>query len=327
MPLLTLVAGALGRIGRHGTLVVAGSLFIGLAIPPLAAVVKPYLGPVIVALLTLAFLRVEPAELRRHWSEPRLIALTSLWVMLVPPLVLGGLFIALGLSERAPGLYYILILQLSAPSVMSAPAMVGLLGLDVALTLGSLVIGMCVAPLTSAFFTHLFLGSAVISPLKFGLMLVLIIGGSAGAAALIRAFSGAGFLARRREQIDGLSVLAMLLFAIAAMDGVTAHAIANPLLVLGLAVLAFVLSFGSIGVTALIFLWAGPARALAIGLLTGSRNIGLMLTAVGFAVSDIGWLYFALAQLPIYLLPQLLKPLARRLAAKPAALQQPPAAC
>lgn len=327
MPWLKLVAGALGWVGRHGTLIVAGSLFIGLAIPPLAAFLKPYLGPVIVVLLTLAFLRVEPAELRRHWSEPRLIALTSLWVMLVPPLALGGLFAALGLSERAPGLYYVLVLQLSAPSVMSSPAVAGLLGLDVALTLGSLVIGMCVAPLTSALFTHLFLGSAVISPVKFGLMLVLIIGGSAAAAALVRAFSGDGFLARRREQIDGLSVLAMFMFAVAAMDGVTAHALADPLLVAGLTVLAFALSFGSLGLTALIFLWAGPARALAIGLLTASRNIGLMLTAVGFAVSDEGWLYFALAQLPIYLLPQLLKPLARRLAHRGAALPQPPGAC
>jgi BASS family bile acid:Na+ symporter len=32
-------------------------------------------------------------------------------------------------------------------------------------------------------------------------------------------------------------------------------------------------------------------------------------------VSDVAWLYFAVAQFPIYLLPHLLKPLARRLAA------------
>lgn len=327
MPWLKPAAVAIGWIGRHGTLFVAASIFVGLAIPPLAALLKPYLGPVIVVLLTLAFLRVEPAELRRHWSEPRLIALTCGWVMLVPPLALGGLFVALGLPQRSPGLFYVLVLQLSAPSVMSAPAIAGLLGLDVALTLGSLVVGMTLTPITSAFFTHVFLGSALISPVKFGFMLVLIIGGCAIAAALVRAFSGRGFLERRREQIDGLSVIAMALFAIAAMDGVTAHAIAQPLLVLGLTALAFGLSLGSIGLTALIFLWAGPARALAIGLLTASRNIGLMLTAVGFAVSDIGWLYFALAQLPIYLLPHLLKPLARRLADKSVALRHPPAAC
>jgi hypothetical protein len=40
-----------------------------------------------------------------------------------------------------------------------------------------------------------------------------------------------------------------------------------------------------------------------------------MLTAIGFLVPDVSWLYFALAQFPIYMLPHLLKPLARRLAA------------
>jgi hypothetical protein len=40
-----------------------------------------------------------------------------------------------------------------------------------------------------------------------------------------------------------------------------------------------------------------------------------MPAATGFLVPDVAWLYFALAQLPIYLLPHLLKPLAKRLAA------------
>jgi hypothetical protein len=45
--------------------------------------------------------------------------------------------------------------------------------------------------------------------------------------------------------------------------------------------------------------------------MAGNRNIGLMLAATGFAVSDIAWLYFAVAQFPIYLLPHLMRPLAR----------------
>jgi BASS family bile acid:Na+ symporter len=57
--------------------------------------------------------------------------------------------------------------------------------------------------------------------------------------------------------------------------------------------------------------------------------MGLMLTAIGFAVPDVAWLYFALGQLPIYLLPHLLKPLARRIAPPSGepTLQRPPAAC
>jgi BASS family bile acid:Na+ symporter len=41
--------------------------------------------------------------------------------------------------------------------------------------------------------------------------------------------------------------------------------------------------------------------------------MGLMLAATGGALPDFVWLYFALCQFPIYLFPQLLKPLARRL--------------
>jgi BASS family bile acid:Na+ symporter len=40
-----------------------------------------------------------------------------------------------------------------------------------------------------------------------------------------------------------------------------------------------------------------------------------MLAATGFLVPDIAWLYFAVAQFPIYLLPHLLKPFVRRLLA------------
>ena len=73
------------------------------------------------------------------------------------------------------------------------------------------------------------------------------------------------------------------------------------------------LALGQIAVTALAFARAGRGRAFAIGLIAGNRNIGLMLAATGFAVPDLAWLYFALAQFPIYLLPHLLKPLAKRL--------------
>ena len=46
--------------------------------------------------------------------------------------------------------------------------------------------------------------------------------------------------------------------------------------------------------------------------MTGNRNIGLMMAATGFGVPELAWLYFAVAQFPIYLLPVVLKPLVRR---------------
>ena len=147
-------------------------------------------------------------------------------------------------------------------------------------------------------------------------MLFAYIAGSALAAAVIRRLAGRAFVEAQTLRIDGLSVVAFAYFAIAAMDGVTAHFMSDPWLVFGLTTLAFALALGLIAVTTLVFRPAGRARALAIGLIAGNRNIGLMLAATGFAVPDVSWLYFALAQFPIYLLPHLLKPLARRMQQK-----------
>jgi len=315
MNLVGLPAAALTFIGRKGTLLAAASVFVGLAVPPLAAAVKPYLGEAIVVMLTLAFLRVDPADLRHHFTRPGLIAAATVWVMLIVPAVLGASFLTVGLDRSMPGLFFMLVLQMSAPGLMSSPALAALMGLDVALTLASLIVSTAITPLTASLFTHVFLGTALASPLTFGLKLLLIIGGCAFAAAIVRRVAGRAFIEAQRERIDGLSVIAMFTFAVAAMDGVTDNFRADPLLVIELTALAFSLALALIAITALVFLRAGRARALAIGLIAGNRNVGVMLAATGFLVPDVAWLYFALAQFPIYLLPHLLKPLARRFAA------------
>lgn len=314
MTWLRLPAAALSFVGRHGTLFAAASVFVGLAVPPLAAAIKPFLGEAIIAMLTLAFLRVDPDELRHYFTRPRLIAAATIWSMLIVPAVLGTLFLLLGVNQSMPGLYFMLVLQMSAPGLMSSPALAALMGLDVALTLASLIVCTAITPLTASVFTHVFLGTALVSPLAFGLRLFLIIAGCAFAGWLVRRIAGAAWVERQRERIDGLSVLAMFSFAVAAMDGVPGHIRHAPLLVMGLTALAFALALGLIALTALVFARAGRARAFAIGLIAGNRNVGLMLAATGFAVPDLSWLYFALAQFPIYLLPHLLKPLAKRLA-------------
>ena len=279
MKLLGVPAAALSLAGRHGTLVAAASVFVGLAIPGLAAACKPYLGEAIVVMLTLAFLRVDPNELFHHFTRPGLVALATLWAMLLVPTVLGIGFLAFGLDQSMPGLYFMLVLQMSAPGLMSSPALAALLGLDVALTLATLIVSTAITPLTASLFTHVFLGTALASPFGFGLRLFLIIAGCALAAAIIRHVAGPTFIAAQRERIDGLSVIAMFMFAVAAMDGVADHFRSNPLLVIELTALAFALALGLIAVTALVFLRAGRARAFAIGLIAGNRNIGLMLAA------------------------------------------------
>jgi hypothetical protein len=308
-------AEALSWLGRQGTRAVAASIFIGIMVPPLAAFLKPLFAYALFVLLCLAFLRVDPARVRVHFVRPLVVGAAAAWMMLGTPLLIGLALVAFGVSERLPGLYVAMILQAAAPPVISAPTLAALMGLDAALSLATLVICTAVTPLTAPMFATLFVGPAMaISPVALGAKLLGLLAGAAIVAALVRHLSGKEWIARQSERIDGLSVVALFFFAVALMDGVLASIISEPLKVLGLTLLSFALSLGLAALTAIVFARLGGSQALALGLAAGNRNMGLMLAAAGASVPDLTWLYFAIAQFPIYLMPAMLKPLARRVA-------------
>jgi BASS family bile acid:Na+ symporter len=315
MSFFSALAAALSWLGRQGTRAVAASIFIGIILPPLAALFKPIFAYALFALLCLAFLRVDPAQVRAHFSRPLIVGAASAWMMLATPVLIGLALVLFGVPGRLPGLYVAMILQAAAPPVISAPTLAALMGLDAALSLATLVVCTALTPLTAPMFATLFVGPGMaISPLALGAKLLALLAGAAIVATLVRRFAGTGWVARQSERIDGLSVVALFFFAVALMDGVLASIINEPLKVLGLTLLSFALSLGLTALTAFVFARLGMSQALALGLAAGNRNMGLMLAAAGAAVPDLTWLYFAVAQFPIYLMPAMLKPLARRLA-------------
>jgi len=320
MPLLAAPAAALSWLGRQGTRAVAASLFIGIMLPPLAALLKPIFAYALFALLSLAFLRVDPAEVRKHFTRPKLVAAAAIWMMLGTPLLIGLSLVAFGMADHLPGLYIAMILQAAAPPVISAPTLAALMGLDAALSLATLVVCTAVTPLTAPVFAAVFVGAGMtLSPLLLGSKLFAMLAGAAVVAWLVRRSAGQPWIDSQMERIDGLSVIALFFFAVALMDGVLHSILNEPLKVLGLTLLSFALSLGLAALTALVFVRLGMAQALALGLAAGNRNMGLMLAAAGTAVPDLTWLYFAIAQFPIYLMPAMLKPLARRVAPPPSA--------
>jgi BASS family bile acid:Na+ symporter len=267
-----------------------------------------------VALLCLAFLRVDPGILRSHFTRPKLIVLATAWMMLAIPLIFAGALFALDLRASSEALFLALVLQAVAPPIISAPALAALMGLDAALSLATLITCMAVTPFTAPLFAGLIAGTSMtIPPVALGAKLFAMLAGSAVAAMLARRIAGPAWIERQKNRIDGLNVIAMFVFAVALMDGVAANLIAHPLLVLGLTAFSFALSLALTALTTLVMLPAGRSAAFALGLAAGSRNLGLMLAAAGGSVPELTWLYFALAQFPIYLLPQFLKPLARRI--------------
>jgi len=116
------VVAALAWLGRQGTRAIAAIVFIGIAVPPLGALLKPYVTEAIFALLTIAFLRVDLPALRGHIERPALVLAATAWTMLAIPLLIGFGGLAFGLDSRSPDLMLALMLNAVASPMMAAPA-------------------------------------------------------------------------------------------------------------------------------------------------------------------------------------------------------------
>lgn len=304
-------------LGGQGTRAVAAIAFIAVAVPPLGALLRPYVTEAIFLLLCISFMRVDLAALYGHLRRPALVATATAWTTIGVPLIVGLTAHATGLTSRSPGLFLALMLQGMASPMMAAPALAALMGLDATFVLITLVTSTALVPFTASLFASLFLdGMLSISPLALGLKLLGILAASLLAATVIRWVFGAAAIQRHKRPIDGFNIVILLVFASAVMGDVAHDFVADPLFTIGVAALAFAVYFTLLAITTLIFRRAGYERAFAIGLMVSQRNLGLMLAATAGALPATTWLYFAMTQFPIHLAPYLLTPIARRLTAR-----------
>jgi BASS family bile acid:Na+ symporter len=300
---------------RRGTTLLASGLFVGLALQPVAHTIWPLL-PTLVFLLTAAtMLRIDWPQVIAHGRHPLRIAVLVLWALVVSPVLMAAITKVLGLST---GLAQALVLWAAAPPLMSLPAIALLLGLDGALALLVMVTATFLMPLT---LPPLLLGlmgldlGIGIAPLM--LRLALFVGGAGAVAGLLRWLFGRERLGCLGTEISGINVLLLVLFAVAVMDGMPRHIVNEPLRVLGYCIAALGASVGLQAVSFLSFGWLGRFAALTVGLVGGNKNMAVVWASLsaGAAGSPDLMLYFACAQLPIYLLPAVLAPIYRRLGA------------
>jgi predicted Na+-dependent transporter len=209
------------------------------------------------------------------------------------------------------------MLQAVASPMMAAPSLAALIGLDATLVLVTLVTGTALVPFTAPLFASIFFGTALtLSPIALGLKLATILAGSLMVAAAIRWLAGEAAIRRSRLPIDGINIIILLVFVSAVMGNVAGSLLADPMQTIGLTAFAFVIFFLLTGATAVIFRSLGREDALAVALMVSQRNMGLMVAATDGLLPGTTWLYFALSQFPIYLSPQLLKPILQRLRAQ-----------
>jgi bile acid:Na+ symporter, BASS family len=290
-------ASILDYLGRHATRFLAAGALLGLAVPQLATLARPLLILGLVIPLIIALVRLDWSAIAAYARRPGLVGLIAFWLLVASPALV---WLALKAFNLPPALVQALVLMTAAAPIVSCAALSLILGLDaalaVALTLLDLKINIDLA--------------------TFMLRLELIVGGAFAAALVVRKFVPREKLETNARVLDGASVAILLVFILAIMDGVTAVALARPGYVVLVTLAAFVANIALQSLGALVALKLGLRQALTVGFMTGNCNMGLVMVALADKADFDVIVFFAMAQLPMYMLPALLTPVYRRLLAR-----------
>jgi BASS family bile acid:Na+ symporter len=308
---LALITAFLEWMARRGGVLLAACVFVGVAVPPLAAMLRDTLTITVAGLMTLVLLRIDLVQVLSYLRRPLMVAALLLWLMIICPLIVYGLVRAAGLDGP---LGAALVIMATGCAATSSPAFARLVGLDASLSLVVAVMSTLLIPFTAPPLALGLLGIDLAISI-WGLMarLALIVGLPLLVALAIRRLVPPARIAGWSNRVDGTVVLLLVMYGIGVMDGMQAKLLAEPAWVVGGVALAFAGNFGLNALTVLATLPAGRSVALASGLLSGNRNMALFLAVLPAATDSRILLFFALCQFPLFLSPFLLRPIYDRL--------------
>lgn len=305
----------LSWLASNGAATFPASLALGLMVPPVAGLLRPFLSLIVLVMTFFIMLRIDfqaaLADLRRPAA---LVAAVSTTLLASPPIA----WAAGALPGIPPGIAAAMVVTACAPSITSAPAFARIMGLDPAFALSVSVAGMIASPFTAPPLALSLAGLDLALTLPGMMARLLAFVGLPLLAALAAHRAAPAFLASHTRETDGLTVLSLCVFATGVMDGVSGLALEAPLHAATMLAAAFLLNALLFAFGALMFLPAGIERRLTAGLLIGNRQMALMLAVLPESAPRDVTLFLAIAQLPLYLNPFLLKPLLRRFLPAPA---------
>ncbi len=302
-------------IGKHATRFMFVGVLAGLALPWFAELLKPAFTVLLLVPLILALMRIDWLAFRAYARRPFLILAILVFLQLVCPVLLLGALQPFGLPLP---LVSAMVLMAAAPPIISAAAISLILGLDAALAVIVIILSTALVPLTLPPLALLLLNMQLdVSLVEFMGRLALLVGIAFAAALLLRVITSDAWRARNKRMMDGLAVFNLVLFAIAIMAGVTDKMMTAPGYVALTTFCAFAANLAlqalGFGFGKLVLRLGNPAAAT-LGLAAGNCNMGLVMVALGDKAEFDMVVFFAMGQLPMYMLPGLLYPVYKRLA-------------
>jgi bile acid:Na+ symporter, BASS family len=297
---------ALHFIGRHAPVAYALSIVLGLALPQLAASLRPLIPISIFTFIVMSFARASLPGLRLVLGRPLRLSAGLMISTLLPPLI-GALIIVL-IPGLDPGIRLGIALMAAAPPLMASPVFTAVVGLENSFALIILVAGMVISPLVSPAFATLLAGAEVpITPMALAQRLAIFVGGGMLTGLAFRLLAGTSRITAWKNELDGIGVLLFFLFAIAAMDGVIVATLNDPLWMLGVLAASCLFQIAGFATSYALAGHLGFNDRFSLAISVGLRNMGLLMAPIISLVPPKTFLYFALAQIPIYVAPVILK--------------------
>jgi BASS family bile acid:Na+ symporter len=208
----------------------------------------------------------------------------------------------------------LLVLQAAGPPIGSAAAFAMFLGLEASLCMVSTVCATLILPVTLTVIVAglMPLSGIQVDIVQFFLRVLTLVALPFVIAALLRRVIGVRRLQQGDAELAGLNVVMLVMFALAVMDGVQELLLHDTPLALSLLAMgcASVVFWHLVG--GLLGRLSSVDTAFSAALLSGNRNMGLLLVVTAGTAGPMFAMYVAIVQIPMYFAPLLLGPWLKR---------------
>lgn len=290
-------------LSRHATALMLMGVLTGLLAQPVAAQLSPHVLYMSMGAMFLSALRIDPRQLRAWAQRTRLLAAVWVWTLLVIPAVV---WLALPLLNLPLYMGVGLLLLAATPPIISVGPYCALLGTDAEMLLTMVLPATVISILTLPLFAALS-GVPGLSPGHMLLNLLWVVGISLGGGFAVRLWATPARIEQHASAWTLCMVLLMVFIALGVTHGLSAQIAQHPFQVLQLLALtaAFNLAWQWVGWR--VFKRLPVVSAMGISLISGFRNVAVLLGLVLGHVGPDLQLMLVMAQIQLFILPSVMK--------------------
>ncbi len=280
------------------------SIFIGIVYPPVSALFKPFLLPIIFLLFLTAVLQVSFRDAAQVAFKDRAVWFVLCWQLVLLPLIFY-FFLKPFLSQQ---LHLFAVVSMCTASITATTALCRLFNLNSALSLVVGLAGAVLMPLPLYIFLKLMTGAEVsIDLYSYGLRILVFILLPILCAWLIRKVISIEADQELQRIMPSVSLVLLVFFGLSVMDGVGVMLLNDTSRLLSYLLLAFGTSISVQLITVVALYFLGARNATTGALLCAYRNMGIVAAIAGPSLGKDFYIYLGVWQLPMYVLPLVMR--------------------